>query len=103
MNMWAGGRAYGYIRFKKSVPTENRGVGGAACPGHGSGSRADVVITINNRNSRTQKVVLSRWSSVLASAVAGRPATGVCFAVVNLCAYWNISPVVTLPPCPYKI
>ena len=26
MNMWAEGRAYGYIRFKKSVPTENIGV-----------------------------------------------------------------------------
>ena len=36
MNMWAEGRAYGYSRFKNSVPTENMGVGGAACPGHGS-------------------------------------------------------------------
>ena len=55
MNMWAEGRAYGYSRFKKSVPTENMGVGGAACPGHGSAPCADVVITINNRNSSKQK------------------------------------------------
>ena len=27
MNMWAEGRAYGYSRFKKIMPTENRGGG----------------------------------------------------------------------------
>ena len=54
MNMWAEGRAYGYSRFKKSVPTENMGVGGAAiCTG--SDPCADVVITINNRNISKQK------------------------------------------------
>ena len=31
------------------------GWGAAACPGHGPGSRADVVITINNRNASKQK------------------------------------------------
>ena len=74
MNMWAGGRAYGYIRFKKIMPTENRGVGGAAWPGHGSAPCADVAITINNRNSSKQNEVIFRWSSVLAPAVAVRPA-----------------------------
>ena len=29
MNMWGEGRAYGYSRFKKSVPTENIGEGNA--------------------------------------------------------------------------
>ena len=100
MNMWGEGRAYGYSRFKKSVPTENRGVGGAACPGHGSGPCADVVITINNRNSSGRNEVIFRWPSVLAPAAAR--AAGVCFAWVNRCAYWNSPPVATLPPCPYK-
>ena len=73
MNMWVGGRAYGYSRFKKSVPTENMGVGGAACPGHGSAPCADVVITINNRNSSKQNEVIFRWSAPLASAAAVCP------------------------------
>ena len=71
MNMWAGGRAYGYSRFKNSVPTENMRVGGAACPGHGSGPCADVVITINNRNISKQNAVIFRWSSAA-------PAAAVC-------------------------
>lgn len=74
--MWGEGRAYGYIYFKKTMPTGNRGEGGAACPGHGSGSRADVVITINNRNSSKQNGVIFRWPSALAPAVAARLAAG---------------------------
>ena len=71
MNMWGEGRAYGYSRFKKSMPTENMGVGGAACPGHGSAPCADVVITINNRNSSRRNAVIYRWS-------APAPAAAVC-------------------------
>ena len=73
MNMWAEGRAYGYSRFKKSVPTGNRGVGGAACPGHGPAPCAAVAITINNRNSSKQNEVIFRWPSVLAPAAAACP------------------------------
>ena len=84
MNMWAEGRAYGYIRFKKSVPTENRGVGGAACPGHGSAPCADVAITINNRNISKQNEVIFRWPSVLAPAAAVRPVVGCMLCVGKL-------------------
>ena len=78
--MWGEGRAYGYSRFKKSKPTENMGWGAAAiCIG--SGPCADVVITINNRNSSKQNEVIFRWSSVLAPAVAVRPAVGCMLCV----------------------
>ena len=79
--MWGEGRAYGYNRFKKSTPTENMGVGGAACPGHGSAPCAGVVVTINNRNSSKQNEVIFRWSSVLAPAVAVCPVVGCMLCV----------------------
>ena len=77
MNMWAEGRAYGYIYFKKTMPTENRG-GGALLPAQDMDPAlcADVVITITNRNSSKQNAVIFRWSSVLAPAVAVRPVVG---------------------------
>ena len=37
---------------------------------------AGVVITINNRNSRTKNAIIFRWPSVLAPAVAVRPVVG---------------------------
>ena len=101
--MWAGGRAYGYSRFKKSVPTENRGWGAASLRA-GSALWAAVVITINNRNSSKQKarfipLVVRAWSGCRCLSRL----RGVCFAWANLSAYRNISPVAALPPCPYKI
>ena len=80
MNMWGEGRAYGYIRFKKSVPTENMGVG-RCCYLYRIRSCADVVITINNRNSSKQNEVIFRWPSVLAPAVAVRPVVGCMLCV----------------------
>ena len=102
MNMWAGGRAYGYIRFKKIMPTENMGWGAATAICTGSDPCADVVITINNHNSSRRNAIIYRWSSLLAVADRAVRLLGVCFAWVNLCTYWNILPAVTLPPCPYK-
>ena len=97
MNMWAGGRAYGYSRFKKSVPTENRGWGAASLRA-GSALWAAVVITINNRNSSKQKarfipLVVRAWSGCRCLSRL----RGVCFAWANLSAYRNISPVAALP------
>ena len=61
MNMWGEGRAYGYIRFKKSVPTENLG-GGVLLPAPAMVPAiwAAVVITINNRNSSKQNAIIFR-------------------------------------------
>ena len=81
MNMWGEGRAYGYIRFKKSVPTENMGVDGAACPGHGSAPCADVVITINNRNSSKQKARFIPLVVCACRGRSGRPAVGCMLCV----------------------
>ena len=100
--MWVGGRAYGYIRFKKSVPTENPGGGAAAAICIGSDPALTLLLLSIIATAANKKPVLFRWPSVLAVAARAVRLLGVCFAWVNRRAYWNISPVVALPPCPYK-
>lgn len=100
MNMWAEGRAYGYIRFKKSVPTENRGVVVLLLPVPAPALWADVAITINNRNISKQNEVIFRWSSALAMADLSVRLWGVCFAGMNRGIIRNKGQRATLPLSP---
>ena len=77
MNMWGEGRAYGYIRFKKSVPTENMGVGRCCLPRTWPRLPALLLLLLSIiATAANKKPGLFRWPSALAPAVAVRPVVG---------------------------
>ena len=103
--MWGEGRAYGYLRFKKSVPTENRGVGGAACPGHGSGPALMLLLLSIIATAATETLLYIDDRLRLRLLLSVRPAVG-CTLCVGEARYpleqgaaGNSSPF----PCYFKI
>ena len=103
--MWGEGRAYGYIRFKKSVPTENIGVVRCCLPGHGSAPVLMLLLLSIIATAANKTPVLSRCPSVTAPAAAVCPAAG-CMLCGNEARYrleqgatGNSSPF----PCYFKI
>ena len=93
-------RLYPCQKIKANWKHGGWGAAAAICTGSGC---ADVAITINNRNIRTQKGCFLPPLVCACSGLSGPVRLRrVCFAWVNLCAYRNSPPIVTLPPCPSK-